>query len=117
MAGEALLFQSHIGAGSFPDTGIGYEITFMAGFAVDFRMGSLQGIARKRMIKLICIKADHLEFHPVVVTVTRCAIFALHLGRGMVTPVPGDPCFYGLVTIETFLTGYLFPENMALGAV
>ena len=47
----------------------------MTGFAVYLSMGPMQVITGKRMIKLICIEADHLKFLAMMITVAFSAPF------------------------------------------
>jgi len=93
------------------------KIRFMAFFASQFLMGSLQLVAGKRMIEILLIETDHFKVSAMVVAVAGGTGFPADIFRNMITPVPVNLIFERRVAVEALFVGHFFAQFMALGTV
>ena len=69
------------------------------------------------MIKLILLKPYDLKIYTVVITVTFNTFFAFNLRRCMITFLDINTSLEFVMTFQTLLIGYFFPQDVAFGAV
>jgi hypothetical protein len=117
MAVRALLPESQVGIGPFPELPVPNEFFFMTLAAIDPAMGPLKLIPSQGVIELFFIEADHLKIPAVVVVVTRGTFFSFHFGRNMIAFVSIDPGCNLLVAVQALFVGDLLSQHMTFNAI
>jgi hypothetical protein len=109
MAGEAFLVKAQESGRFFPDFPVSDEIGFMAVPAGLIDMGTFQFITRKGMIETTGIKAYHLKFSAMVITMALHTPFSHYVNGSMISPFFIHPDSDILMTFQTLRVGDLFP--------
>jgi hypothetical protein len=76
-----------------------------------------QAVSGFAMIKMICIETDHLEGKAMMIAVAFHTLLSLYLAGSMISPVFRDSDPDLQVTIQAFLIGYFFSQDMAFCAI
>ena len=114
---ETFLFQAEEGVLSSLDLRIIDEFRFVTIAAIDPCMLTLEGIARLAMIELLLVEAHHVEFTPVMLTVTVDAIGRAHLFRGVIPPIVIDQELYFTMAGQAFFVRDFVADVMAFGTI
>ena len=117
MTGFTGLIQPQIGVRSLPQFGVTDVIRLVTSPAIRLLVCARQRITRQLMVKIFFVKSHHVKIQTVMLTMATGTVLVDNPRRGMVSRLSANERLNLLVTIQTFLIRYFFPQGMALRTV